>query len=433
MKWEVNKAQRPVDSWHMATSAKLCALSFSALKLKSSRIKTLILVLLTTLCIASAQDSTQSKIDLSGYLKALGTFSHFNKDYLPPIISNAIPSSSEDYLMHNRFDLKYYPTKKLTFGVGMRNRMFYGYRVKEDATFYNTLDEDMGLMDLSYLYWDSNELLLHTIFDRLWAQWESKKWMIRLGRQRINWGVNTVWNPNDIFNQYNYLDFDYEERPGSDALRVQYFPNFKNTVELAFSPARNFSQSVGALLFKTNKWNYDFQFLGGYFKQDIVTGLGWAGNIKNAGFKGEANYYAPLTAQTQSNFTSSLSLDYMFSSGLYGQISYLYNDLGSASPGIADFTSLNTRLLSAKDIFIFKHTILVSAGFNITPLFRADLAAMFTPELNNFILFPTLSYSLSKNLDASLVVQYFISENPLENNQVEWLSSSIYGRLKYSF
>jgi hypothetical protein len=49
------------------------------------------------------------------------------------------------------------------------------------------------------------------------------KWQFRVGRQRINWGVNLVWNPNDVFNSFSYFDFDYEERPGSDAVRVQYY------------------------------------------------------------------------------------------------------------------------------------------------------------------------------------------------------------------
>ncbi len=388
--------------------------------------------LVTGLCL-SAQDSTQSKFDLSGYVKLLTTFNHFNKDYLPPPLEDQIPGSFEDYLIHNRFDLKYYPTKKLSFGVGMRNRLFYGYRVRSGPGFYQSLDQDMGYLDLSYLYWQSDQVLLHTIFDRLWGQWENKKWIVRLGRQRINWGVNTVWNPNDIFNQYNYLDFDYEERPGSDAMRVQYFPNFNNTLELAFSPAKEFDQSVGAFLYKTNKWNYDFQFLGGYYRKDAVAGLGWAGNIKNAGFKGEASYYFPLTDETESNLTTSLSLDYVFGNGLYIQLSYLYNGLGTTEPNFTDFITVNTRVMDAKDIFIYKHTLLTSASFNITPLFTANMAAMFTPAFDNFILFPTLSYSLDENLDASLVVQYFIAQNPQENNQVEWLSAAIFARVKFSF
>lgn len=430
MKSEVRKPQVASGNLQLANIAKLRALCVSALKQKSISI---LLCLLIALGSATAQDSLKDKLDLSGYVKLLGTFNHFNKDYLPAPAQDLVPGSFEDYLIHNRFDLKYYPTPKLSFALGMRNRLFYGYRVREDATFYSSLDEDMGFLDLSYLYWESDQLLLHTIFDRAYAQWETKKWNIRLGRQRINWGVNTVWNPNDIFNQYNYLDFDYEERPGSDALRVQFFPNFNNTLELAFSPARDLEQSVGALLYKTNKWNYDFQLLAGYYKQDAVAGIGWAGNIWNAGFKGEANYYAPLSGETLSNFTTSLSVDYMFGNGLYTQLSYLYNGLGTTDPNFTDFSALNTRLMDAKDIFIYKHTLLVSGSFNITPLFTANLATMFTPDLKNFILFPTLTYSLEKNLDASLVVQYFISENSLQNDQVEWLSGAIFGRLKYSF
>lgn len=382
-----------------------------------------------------AQDSTswKDKFETSGYLKAMGTFNHFNKDYLPPLYQDAIPSSYEDYLLHNRFDVKFYPTQHLSFGIGMRNRLFYGYSVSNVDGYATDLDEDLGYFDLSYLYWESDEVLLHTIFDRLWAQWENDKWMVRLGRQRINWGVNTVWNPNDIFNQYNYLDFDYEERPGSDAIRIQYFPNFNNTIELGFSPAKDIEQSVGALLYKTNKWNYDFQFLGGYYKQDAVAGIGWAGNLKTAGFKGEANYYTPLTDETEANFTASLSLDYMFQKGIYVQLSYLYNGLGESQPNISDFVTINTQVLDAKHIFIYENTFLVATSFDITPLFKANLATMLTPDFKNYILFPTLSYSLGKNLDASFIAQYFIAQNTLQNDEVEWLSSAIFGRLKYSF
>ncbi|MDZ7848483.1 MAG: hypothetical protein U5L96_17985 [Owenweeksia sp.] len=47
--------------------------------------------------------------------------------------------------------------------------------------------------------------------------------------------------------------------------------------------------------------------LTGYYRQDAVFGTGWAGNLWTAGFKGEANYYLPLTGETESNFTASLS------------------------------------------------------------------------------------------------------------------------------
>jgi hypothetical protein len=426
--------QLTAGSLQESDSAKLSVFRASALKQAGLKLGFVIVTFFGSLAFASAQDEPK-KYELSGYLKTMGTFSFFNTDYLPPFLPTSleVPTHFEDYLIHNRFDFQYYPNDNLSFGLGMRNRLFIGYRVNEDPFFYDNLDSDQGFLDLSYLYWESDDVLLHTIFDRAWAQWESQKWIIRLGRQRINWGVNTVWNPNDIFNQYNYLDFDYEERPGSDALRLQYFPNFNNTFELAFAPAEDFEQSTGALLYKTNKWNYDFQFLGGYYKQDAVAGLGWAGNIKGAGFKGEATYYQPLTEETESNLTASASVDYMFGNGLYSQVSYLYNGLGSTALQLGDFNALNSSVQTAKDLFFFKHTLFASAQYSITPLLSATWATMLTPDLDNFILFPSLSYSLHQDLDALLALQYFISENAMENNNVEWLTAAVFVRLKWSF
>ena len=397
-------------------------------------------LLLLILCSAGtyAQDEPE-KTELKGYVKLLGSHNYFNEDYIPPFLDGLFPASYQDYQIHNRFDFKYYPSPQWSFGVGMRNRLFWGHSVSNEPLpgqpgLYQLLDRDNGLVDLSFLYFDSDAVLLHTIFDRLWGQWESSKWIVRLGRQRINWGINTVWNPNDIFNQYNYFDFDYEERPGSDALRVQYFPNFKSTLELGFAPAKQIGQSVAGMLYKTNRWQYDFQFLAGYYKEDLTAGTGWAGSIKGIGFKGEANYYFPLQEEGESNFTGSTAFDYQFGFGLYAQLSYLYNGLGAAEPGLFNFASLGANQVQGpKNIFPFKHTLFTQAGYTITPLFRADAGVMFTPDLKNIILFPTLSYSLTENLDALLVLQHFISQNPLENDNVEWLSGTAFGRLKYSF
>lgn len=387
--------------------------------------------------IAPAQEAEEEKpknYQLTGYVKLLGTFNYFNHAFLPPIVpGGTIPGSFEDYQIHNRFDFKYYPTDKLTFGVGMRNRLFWGYSVKNNPAFDLSLEDNSGLLDLSLIYWDSQDVLLHTIFDRLWAQWGTQKWNIRLGRQRINWGMNTVWNPNDIFNQYNYLDFDYEERPGTDALRVQFFPNFLSTIEFSVSPAKELNQSVAAVMYKTNKWNYDFQVLAGYYKQDAVLGAGWAGNLKNAGFKGEFTYYAPLTDSTESNFTFSPSVDYQFKNGLYLLFSYLYNGLGTNELKPTEVLMSNTNTMSAKDLFLFKHTLFLSSQFQITPLFQGNAAFMLSPDLSSLVFFPSLTYSVTQDLDALLALQLFATENQLQSDQFQWMSAAVFARLKYSF
>lgn len=58
--------------------------------------------------------------------------------------------------------------------------------------------------------------------ERGWIEYKSSRWSIKAGRQRINWGMNNAWNPNDVFNAYNMFDFDYEERAGVDGMRIHY-------------------------------------------------------------------------------------------------------------------------------------------------------------------------------------------------------------------
>lgn len=384
-----------------------------------------------------AQDSitsNPSNWEVGGYVKWLGTFNHFNKRFLPPFLpADLVPGSFEDYQFHNRIDIKYYNNSGFSAGLGMRNRLFWGYRVQKDPTFVNYLDKDLGYFDLSFFYWKEGDALLHTIFDRAWAQYEGSNWSIRAGRQRINWGINTVWNPNDIFNQYNYLDFDYEERPGSDAVRIQFYPNYTSTIEFAYSPAKKANQSVAAALYKFNKWNYDIQFISGYYKRDWVIGAGWAGNLKNAGFKGEASYFAPLTDSTTANFTFSTSIDYQFSNGIYAMISYLYNDAGDNNLNIIDWAGANVTTQDSKNIFFFKHTIFGSTQYALTPLINGSMAVMTTPDFSSFIFIPSLTYSVTEDLDAMLMMQYFAAENSVTTGEIDWMSAAIFARLKYSF
>lgn len=376
----------------------------------------------------------REKLSLNGYLKFLHTNSHFNQDFLPPQSPLAVPSRFQDYQLHNRIDLRYRPGGAWELGLGMRNRLFWGYQVRENPAFAPGLDEDPGLVDLSFLYGQSDAVLLHSIFDRAWLQWEDAHWRMRLGRQRINWGVNTVWNPHDILNQYNYFDFDYEERPGVDALRLQFFPTFLSQWELAVAPATNLRQSVAGLLYKNNRFSYDFQIMLGYYRQDLVAGGAWAGSIGGLGFLGEFSYYRSLFTAGRETWLISPALDYVLASGLYLQLSYLYNQSAPEESGLDGFLDLNQdNVLSPRDLFPFQHTLFFNASYPFTPLFSFSLATMANPDGKNLILFPTLSYNLLTNLDILLALQLFATENPWENNHLQWLSGQSFMRLKYSF
>ena len=120
----------------------------------------------------------------------------------------------------------------MTFTAEARTRLFYGETVKTFPQYADIIDHDEGyLVDLSGVVSEGNSYFIHSGIDRLNVDWSSGKWQMRLGRQRINWGQTFVWNPNDIFNAYSFFDFDYEERPGSDAALVRYYAGATSSIE----------------------------------------------------------------------------------------------------------------------------------------------------------------------------------------------------------
>ncbi|MEO0470493.1 MAG: hypothetical protein AAF206_12785, partial [Bacteroidota bacterium] len=177
-------------------------------------------------------------------------------------------------LVHNRLNFRYYPSDKWTLALETRNRLFFGEQSR-DPSFADQIDQYNGLVDLSVRWAENNGFLLHSVIDRAYVKYAHEKWDIRVGRQRINWGINLAWNPNDLFNAYNFFDFDYEERPGNDAIRVQYFPGPLSNIDVAFAPSDTFSQSIGALRYGFNLKGYDLQVLTGYFQGDLSFGGGW--------------------------------------------------------------------------------------------------------------------------------------------------------------
>ena len=132
--------------------------------------------------------------------------------------------------------------------------------------------------------------------DRLWLDYYTQDLQITIGRQRVAWGTSWVWNPTDLFNPLNVLDFDYEERPATDAIRLQYYTGAVSKVDLTYKPAKELENQILAGLVSFNNWNYDFNLIAGMRFKRWLVGLSWVGDILDAGFRGEV-----LVSQTPNN------------------------------------------------------------------------------------------------------------------------------------
>lgn len=310
----------------------------------------------------------------------------------------------------------------------MRNRLFWGEEVRLTPAFSSGLQYSSESIELSHTWFETESMLLHTNIDRLWIDYTIQNWNIRLGRQRINWGIGTMWNPNDLFNTFNFLDFDYEERPASDAIKVQYMVGLLSSLEFAL--ARTNSDSKDGIMtsrFFTNLWNYDFQFLAGWYFDQPTVGTGWSGSIGDVGFKGELQYFI-LHGAIRSQLNVSVEADYIFNKGWYLSGGFLLNNQGVDEP----YPIWNIALLelSPRNLMPTRWNTMMAIAKEITPLFTIQATIMYSPQTNLLIVLPTLQYNVATNLDLNLVLQSFFAE---QTTGFESLSHRVFLRFKWSY
>ena len=367
------------------------------------------------------QDSIiNSRLQIHGYLKNMPSV--FFVDNTSSMVTGNF--------VHNRINLKWDISEGLFFRAEARNRLYYGEQVKQTYQFGKYIDTDAGLIDMSHNIVDDTSIVINTTLDRVLLSWSNENWDITAGRQRINWGINLVWNPNDIFNAFNYFDFDYEERPGSDAIRIQYTTNKLSSLELAYKFSEKEKEQVGAVMYRTNFKEYDWQSFAGIYFEDIVIGSGWAGNIKNAGFKGEVSYFHPYKEITDTSgvLSASISFDRSFKNDYFAMISYLYNSEGKRLLyGINDLTGVT---LSAKRLMPFQHSFFAQVSKSFTPLVNGNIAFIFSSQDKTLILLPSLAVSLSNNWDLALVGQSFFYDI---DGVYRTFGNGVYFRLRWSY
>lgn len=364
-----------------------------------------------------AQEVEDAKLTVHGYVKDMLTLNFAGKD-----------SVLIDNLVHHRLNLAWYPTDHLTGKLEFRNRIFFGDMVRAFPAYGELIDVNNDYFDLSWMPVNKDGLIIHTMIDRAFLRWNHDDWEITAGRQRINWGINLAWNPNDLFNTYSFFDFDYEERPGSDALRIRKYTGYASEVEFAIKAADSFAALTSAFKYQINRWDYDFQFIGGVMENHLALGTGWAGNIKNAGFKGEFTYLKHFDLD-ESGLIGSVTVDYSFTNSLYVNGSVLYNSYGSSNP---NFFLINTNSnLDIRSLSPYNWSAFAQASYPVHPLVNTGLSTIVFPSEGSLFLNPFVTYSIRQNLDLDVIGQFFFSDQM--DNTYSAKAKYVYVRLKYSY
>jgi hypothetical protein len=393
--------------------------------------RTVKLILLSTFLSFVQTSAQNSSFDYNGYAKYL-----FSSTEIPGINDRLY-----DHLLHLRLNTKYYATKSLTAAMELRFRTFYGESAYKIPNYRELIQTKRDFVQLDFYLWQTKYSIGYLEVDRLYLDFVKNNFDVTVGRQRIAWGTCWVWNPTDLFNPLEVLDFDYEERPATDAVRIQYYTGPVTKLEVSYKPAKDPYDQILAGLFSLNKWDYDFNFIGGMKYKRWLAGFSWAGDIYGAGFRGEllvsqkpdsSETIVYFTQPTQTSFSDktitsfALSGDYTFPNSFYIHTEVLYNNIGvTANTFLYQPAAGNLGLLTAARWSLYQEF-----SYDITPLLRGSLFGIYNPNDKSFVVVPSLSYSVITNLDLYLIA-FFFEGNPLTEYGEYGITSYI--RIKYSF
>ncbi len=389
------------------------------------RIKNYLFLLFSFVLFGNSNSLGQSIFDYKGYLTNLESV-WLQKDVDIMLLSGTA---------QNRFDFFIYPIDNMDINIGLRNIIEYGNMVEyEDTTlnlsYADLITRDNGYFNLTKTLREKGTYVLYSSIDRLNIFYSTDYYEVQVGRQRINWGVNLVWTPNDIFNSISYLNFDYEEREGSDAVRGQYYFDYSSSLEYVFK-LDYLERVTSSLMYRLNMWDYDFQTFAGMMEDDYVFGGGWSGNILSSNVSGELTYFRDKEnfADTTGQLVASLGWTYTFAFDFYVHGEFLLNSAGTTGKA-GGLSNLLSNGYNAKNLSPAKYSIFGELAYQINPLVRLDFSGILNPSDKSYYFGPFASFSVSQTIDLLLAGQFFFGESG-----TEWgdYGTFYYLKLKWSF
>ncbi len=377
-------------------------------------------VLLSLILVAQIVRAQTGSTEIGGYAK-----------YLFSQTTSPSTSTRYDHLLHARLNTAWYPWEHFSGVLELRGRAFYGNSVEETPGFADNLKTDPGFGTLGSVLWTGRRTVGYAEIDRMYLNWSPERWQMTVGRQRIAWGTNLVWNPIDLFNPLSVLDFDYEERPATDAVRIQYYTGVVSKVEVAVKPGSVNSPSITAAQITTNRWDYDFHFLGGERDHRWFAGTGWAGDILGGGFRGEL-----LVSEVPSGVvlldshrvmcSAAMSGDYTFPSSFYIHTEALFNSEGV----LRDAALFRPQAQRLGLLSPARWSIYQEFSYDVSPLVRASTFALINPIDGSFVAVPSATWSAATNLDVTFLVLAF---SGAPNTEFGGEGTAAFARVKLAF
>lgn len=169
------------------------------------------------------------------------------------------------------------------------------------------------------------------------------------------------------------------------------------------------------------------QVTAGVYHGNVTTGIGWAGNINDAGFKGEGQLFIN-GKDSGISFNGTIEMDYVFADGWYVNGSLLYCSKG-LSNAVYDWSKIDFSP-SPEKLMPTRWNMLFTMAKEFSPLLSGRMSVVYSPKVNLLIFLPSFSYSPANNFTTDLVLQSFFTEL---NNRFEGVTHHCFLRIKWNF
>ncbi len=336
-----------------------------------------------------------------------------------------------------------------------------GQGIATDAFF--DLDDDVDLFGIQE---EGSRVRWRHLLYRAFVHVETERVEAVIGRQRIPWGVGRLWNPIDRFNAIPPLAIEGDQSPGIDAVDLKIRASGFTFLELAWAPQDGTNDLMAA------RWHgvagdADYSLVAGWFEETWTFGADFATNLKDAALRIEAVYADPsrqhwplgraAPVEVDAYFQAVVSLDYNFDlgTGLYVLVEHFYNgnatgfgrgragtlevffeSTSEAPPGLPEpplpfLPPISTgpfvtrasadRFAGNRVITAAKNQTGLQAGYDLTPILRADFLALYDWNGDSAAFFPSLTWSPTGNLELVGGAQLFVGKKLSQYGDAERL------------
>ncbi|NOY05825.1 MAG: hypothetical protein GXO82_04205 [Chlorobi bacterium] len=250
-------------------------------------------------------------------------------------------------------------------------------------------------VDLTWNTIDESRLSLRHFVDRLYFRQNFDFGSVVIGRQRISWGTGRIWNPTDLFNPINPASFDKIEKDGADAVSFKYYLGNFTDVEVVYNAENKFKSWNAGFRFRTNFLEYDVSVMGGYFDKRYVAGGDFAGNLFEAGVRGEGIVSANRDDLSDNYVKFILGVDYQLTSSLYSLVEYHYN--GEGETDRRRYILLFDRLSQGAILNFARNYLFVQGIFQLHPLVTSGLGVNLNMDDGSGFIAPSVTWSSTEN------------------------------------